>query len=139
MRRIALSVVMMVLGVALIAGAAVSIFPTALFGLDPYVGTHASVAAAALGIGICLAAVNPAAHVSWVRIGIIYSGLVIVYQVVVNLALGVPMSAAPIILGLVTGILMIVLSPNRTDLLPKSPRAPGAAAALPGTKPARSV
>ena len=130
---------MALLGLALIAGAAVSIFPTALFGLDPYVGTHASVAAAALGIGICLAAFNPAAHISWVRIGILYSVLVIIYQVVVNLALGVPMSAAPIVFGLLTGILMIVLYPNRTDLLPKSPRVPVAADVLPGTPGAKAT
>ena len=122
----------MVLGVALIAGAAISIIPIALIGLDPYIGTHASVAAAALGMGICLAAVNPAAHLSWVRIAILYSVLVIGYQVAVNLILGVPMSAAPIVFGLVTGGLMVALYPNRKDLLPKSPRAPVAAAELPG-------
>ena len=134
MRRISLSVVMMVLGVALIAGAAVSILPIALIGLDPYVGTHTSVAAAALGAGICLAAVNPAAHLSWVRIAILYSVLVIAYQVAINLALGVPMAAAPMLFGLATGLLMILLYPNRKDLLPKSPRSPLAAAVAPGMK-----
>ena len=121
MRRIALSVVMTLLGMALIAGGVVSIFPIALIGFDPIIGTHASVAAAALGIGLCLAAWNPAAHITWVRIGIIYSGLVVLYEIVLYFYLGIPLAPVPLIFGVGCGVLLVALYPRRMDLLPKSP------------------
>lgn len=135
MRRIGLTVVLTALGVALIGGAAVSLFPVALIGLDPYIGTHASVAEAALGCGLCLAAVNPAAHLSWIRIAIVYAILTVAYELVLYFYLGVPLAPMPLGIGLVAGLLLILLYPNRGDLLPKSPRTPAAAAAFPGSNP----
>lgn len=135
MRRIGLTVVMTALGVALIVGGAVSIFPNALLGLEPYVGTHSSVAAVALGFGICLAAVNPAAHISWVRIALVYVVLAIAYELVLFFYLGVGLAWLPLGFAIVCGILLVLLYPNRGDLLPKSPRTPEAAGTLPGTRP----
>lgn len=135
MRRIALSVVLTVLGVGLIAGGVVSIFPNALLGLEPYLGTHSSVAAVALGFGICLAAVNPAAYISWVRIAIVYVILSILYELVLFFYLGLGLEALPLSFGIVCAVLLVALYPNRGDLLPKSPRTPEAAGTLPGTNP----
>lgn len=135
MRRIGLTVVMTALGVALIAGGAVSIFPNALLGLEPYVGTHSSVAAVALGFGLCLAAANPAAHVSWVRIALVYVVLAVAYELVLFFYLGLGLAPLPLGFGIACGILLVALYPNRGDLLPKSPRTPEPAANLPGTRP----
>jgi hypothetical protein len=132
MRRISLTVVMLGMGAALIAGAGVSIVPNALMDLDRLVGTHASVAAAALGVGMCAAAVNPAAHLSWVRIGILYSALVVLYQAVIYLALGVPPAPAPLAFSLACGVLLVLLYPHRRDLLPKTPKQAQPSPVFPG-------
>ena len=61
MRRLLLTVGMLLMGMALVGGAAVSLVGTSLLPLDQEVGTHASAAGAVLGIGLMAAAVNPAA------------------------------------------------------------------------------
>ena len=88
MKRIALTFVMLLMGTALIAGGAESIFPMALLPLDEAIGTHSSVAAIALGMGLCVSAFKPAAHIGWVRMGILYGLLVIAYQVAMYFYLG---------------------------------------------------
>jgi hypothetical protein len=118
-RRIGLTVVLMLMGALLIAGAVFSMIPTGLFPLDQWVGVHASVAAAALGIGLCAAAWDPVANVSWVRIAILYSGLVVVYQFLALLIVGVPLSPAPLIFGIVSAALLVVFYPFRGQLLPE--------------------
>jgi len=54
MRRKALTAVMLLFGVMLIAGGVISIIPTALFPVDQYLGSHASVAAVAMGVGMAV-------------------------------------------------------------------------------------
>ena len=117
-RRTALTVVMLFLGASLIAGAALSAFPNLIFPLDQYLGTHASVAAAALGVGICVAAFNPAANVTWVRIAILYAGLDVAYQLLMKFWLNAPFSVWPLVLGVVSAALLIALYPQRERLVP---------------------
>src|SRR5438309_1862733 len=52
MKRLFLTVVMLLMGMALVGGAAASLVGGALIPLDQQVGTHTSAAGAVLGIGI---------------------------------------------------------------------------------------
>ena len=118
MKRIALTFVMALMGAALIAGGAESIFPNTLLPLDEAIGTHSSVAAIALGMGICISAFKPAAHIGWVRIAILYGLLVIAYQIVLYFYLGKPFSPAPLIFGIACSLLLTALYPDRGKLIP---------------------
>jgi hypothetical protein len=132
MRRTVLTFVMMLEGALLILGAVGTILPTAVFPIDQYLGSQASAAAAALGVGLCVAAANPPAHVAWVRIGILYAGLTVGYQAFTYFLLGKPIAPASLTIAVVCGILMAVLYPHRGDLMPKTPRQLRAASIAPG-------
>src|SRR4029077_6707572 len=80
MRRLLLTVGMLLMGMALVGGAAVSLVGTSLLPLDQEVGTHASAAGAVLGIGLMAAAVNPAGNIGWVRAGILYGFVVLAFE-----------------------------------------------------------
>lgn len=133
MRRIGLTIVMLLMGMALVAGAAVSVVGTALLPLDQEVGTHASAAGAVLGIGIMAAAVNPAANVGWVRAGILYGVAVIGFELASHYLLDGPFYYGPIVFGLACSLLLIALYPQRKKLIPPTTAAmappPAAAAA----------
>src|SRR5580704_5126218 len=68
---------MLLMGMALVGGAAVSLVGTSLLPLDQEVGTHASAAGAVLGIGLMAAAVNPAGNIGPVFFGLAFSLLLI--------------------------------------------------------------
>src|SRR5438874_1660343 len=51
MRRLLLTIAMLLMGMALVGGAAAALVPTSLVPLDQEVGTHTSAAGAVLGIG----------------------------------------------------------------------------------------
>jgi hypothetical protein len=131
LRRIALTFVMLLMGTCLIAGGAESIYPTALWPLDETIGIHSSVAAIALGMGICLSAVRPAAHIGWVRIGILYGPLVAAYQVLLFRLLEKPFSPGPLIFGLSCSVLLALLYPDRGRLIPPTSDAPERVPGLP--------
>jgi hypothetical protein len=135
MRRIVLTFVMMLEGALLIAGAVATVLPTALFPFDEFVGSQASAAAAALGVGLCVAAANPRAHVAWVRIGILYAVLTLGQQAFVYFVLGKPVALLAVSVALVGGVLMAVLYPQRGDLMPKTPRQQRATSVVPGAGP----
>jgi hypothetical protein len=118
MKRKALTFVMLLFGALLIVGGALTFFPSELFPLDKWMGQQASVAAIALGTGMAVAAFDPVANVSWVRIGILYGLLVIVYEIVVSSFLGVPFNWGPTVFGVVMAVLLIVLYPRPAELLP---------------------
>src|SRR2546429_9266639 len=80
MRRLLLTVPMLLMGMALVGGAAESLVGTSLVPLDQEVGTHASAAGAVLGIGLMAAAVNPSGNVGWVRAGILYGFVVLAFE-----------------------------------------------------------
>ena len=118
MRRLGLSLVMVVMGVGLIAGSAVANLTTSLFQLEQEVGTNASAAAAALGVGLMAAASNPKAHIGWVRIGILYGPIVLGYQAAAHFALSAEFKLGPVVFGLACSLLLIALYPQRGRLLP---------------------
>src|SRR5258708_18959423 len=80
MRRLLLTVGMLLMGMALVGAAAVSLVGTSLLPLDQEVGTHASPAGAVLAIGLMAAAVNPAANIGCVRAGILYGVVVLPFE-----------------------------------------------------------
>ena len=118
MKRLFLTVVMLLMGMALVGGAAVSLVGTALVPLDQQVGTHASAAGAVLGIGMMAAAVNPAGNIGWVRAGILYGIVVFGFEVGSHFLLGAPFNIGPVVFGLACALLLVALYPERKTLVP---------------------
>ncbi len=117
--HIALPLVMVVLGVLLIVGSLLATVGTTLFPFDQYVGTRASIAGVAFGIGIATAGVQPASHPAWVRAAIIYCGLEVIYEIVWSLFLGLgAFGVVPFVTSLIFAGLLIFLYPNRSALMP---------------------
>ncbi len=131
MRRVFLTVVMLLMGTALVGGSAKALFGDALLPLDQEIGTHSSAAAAVLGIGLMAAAVNPAANIGWVRAGILYGVVVVGFEIGAHFLIAAPFFYGPVIFGLACSLLLIALYPERRDLLPpvtgQPPAAPKAA------------
>ena len=113
-----LTVVMLLMGILLVTGSTISIFSTYLFPLDKVVGTDASVAGVAFGVGLAVASFNPEGNLTWVRAAILYAILLVVYQVVFALFLGTPWNWAPLVIGVVFAVVLVVTYPNRAALLP---------------------
>ncbi len=118
MKRLGLTFVMVLMGAALVAGSAVAILPTELLPLDQQIGTYSSAAAAALGIGIMAAGVNPAANIGWVRIGILYGPIVLGYQAGAYFLLRTQFHIGPVVFGVACSLLLIALYPQRRKLIP---------------------
>ena len=117
-RLLALTLVMLVLGVSLIAGAVLSLFSASIFPVDKLLGSDSSAGSLALGIGICVAAVRPLAHTSWVRIAIIYAVVALIWQLIEAGVIGTQFSFTTIFVSLICAVLIIVLHPNRSELVP---------------------
>jgi hypothetical protein len=135
MKRLFLTVVMVLMGMALVGGAAVSLVGTALVPLDQQVGTHASAAGAVLGIGLIAAAVNPAANIGWVRAGILYGIVVFGFELGSHFLLGAPFNLGPVVFGLACALLLVALYPERKALVPPTTSLPMMAAKTPTTPP----
>jgi hypothetical protein len=133
MRRLLLTISMLLMGMALVGGAAESLVGTSLVPLDQEVGTHASAAGAVLGIGLMAAAINPAANVGWVRAGILYGFVVLAFEGGSYFILHAQFHLAPVFFGLAFSLLLIALHPQRRTLVPATT---GAAAKVPPAPPA---
>ena len=120
MRRLLLTVGMLLMGMGLVGGAAVSLVGTSLLPLDQEVGTHASAAGAVLGIGLMAAAVNPRANVGWVRAGILYGFVVLAFEAGSYFLWGAQFHLGPVIFGLAFSLLLIATYPERRQLVPPS-------------------
>lgn len=118
MRRLLLTVAMLLMGMALVGGAAAALVPTSLLPLDQEVGTHTSAAGAVLGIGLMAAAFNPAANVAWVRAGILYGIVVLAFEAGSYFIFREPFHIGPVFFGLAFSLLLIALYPQRRDLVP---------------------
>ncbi|MDQ6879789.1 MAG: hypothetical protein M3082_19245 [Candidatus Dormibacteraeota bacterium] len=118
MRRLLLTIVMVLMGAALVGGSARAVFGEALMPLDQEIGTHASAAAAVLGIGLMAAAVHPAANIAWVRAGILYGLVTIGYEVGAHYLIGAQFFIGPVIFGISCSLLLIALYPQRAKLVP---------------------
>ncbi|MFI5281717.1 MAG: hypothetical protein ACHQ0J_01135 [Candidatus Dormibacterales bacterium] len=119
MRRLILTVAMLLMGMALVGGAAVSLVGTSLIPLDQEVGTHASAAGAVLGIGLMAAAVNPAGNLGWVRAGILYGFVVLAFEGGSYLLWKAPFHIGPVFFGLAFSLLLIATYPRRRPLVPR--------------------
>jgi hypothetical protein len=118
MRRLMLTLVMVLMGAAMVAGSARALFGERLYPLDQEIGTHASAAAAVLGIGLMAAAIHPAANIAWVRAGILYGFITIAYELGAHFLIDTQLYYGPIIFGVACSLLLIALYPQRSQLLP---------------------
>jgi hypothetical protein len=126
---------MLLMGMALVGGAAVSLVGTSLLPLDQEVGTHASAAGAVLGIGLMAAAVNPAGNIGWVRAGILYGFVVVAFEAGSYYLWHAPFHFGPVFFGLAFSLLLIATYPQRKKLVPSTSFSQKAAAA-PAPEPA---
>jgi hypothetical protein len=145
-----LTVSMLLMGMALVGGAAESLVGTSLVPLDQEVGTHASAAGAVLGIGLMAAAVNPSGNIGWVRAGILYGFVVLAFEAGSYFVLHATFHLGPVFFGLAFSLLLIALYPQRKALVqpvsatlsrpaPKPTATPPAVPAMPATKDAKTT
>ena len=118
MRRLLLTLVMVLMGAALVGGSARALFGDALLPLDLELGTNSSAAAAVLGIGLMAAAIHPAANIAWVRAGILYGFVTIFYELGAHYMIGSKFYFGPVIFGVACSLLLIALYPQRAKLVP---------------------
>jgi hypothetical protein len=138
MRRLMLTVAMLLMGMALVGGATAALVPTSLLPLDQEVGTHTSAAGAVLGIGLMAAAFNPSANVGWVRAGILYGFVVLAFESGAYFLWREPFHLGPVFFGLAFSLLLIALYPQRRALVPSTDRKAPAVPA-PAAKPAQKI
>ncbi|SRR5712692_5488111 len=118
MKRILLTVGMLLMGMGLVGGAAAALVPTSLLPLDQEVGTHTSAAGAVLGIGLMAAAVNPSGNIGWVRAGILYGFVVLAFEGGSYFLWRAQFHLGPVIFGLAFSLLLIATYPERRKLIP---------------------
>jgi hypothetical protein len=118
MRRLLLTLVMVLMGAAMVGGSARALFGDQLLPLDLEIGTSSSAAAAVLGIGLMAAAIHPAANIAWVRAGILYGFVTIGFEVGAHFLIGARFYIGPVIFGIACSLLLIALYPQRSKLVP---------------------
>ena len=107
---------MLFMGIGLLGGAVGTILVASFKSIDEQVGTNGSAAAAVLGIGLIIAAFNPAGSVAWVRGGILYGLIVLVFEIVSAIH-GKGFHLGPVIFGLAFSLLLIAAYPERKRLI----------------------
>ena len=125
---------MLLMGIGLVVGAAGTVLVASFRAIDQQVGTNGSAAAAVLGIGLIVAAVNPSSSVAWVRAGILYGLVVLAFEIVSQIN-GKGFHLGPVIFGLAFTLLFIATYPERRRLLPASPAKAPAPAPAPAVEP----
>ena len=108
---------MVLMGIGLLGGAAGTVLVTSFKSIDEQVGTNGSAAAAVLGIGLLVAAINPLGSIAWVRAGILYGLVVLIFEVISWLH-GKSFHLGPVIFGLAFTLLLVAVYPERRKLLP---------------------
>lgn len=132
MRPLILRIGLLLMGIGLLGGAVGTVLVASFKSIDEQVGTNGSAAAAVLGIGLIIAAFNPSGSVAWVRAGILYGLVVLVFEIV-SATKGKGFHLGPVIFGLAFTLLLIAAYPERNRLLPE--RSKKAPAATPSTEP----
>ena len=117
MKRVLLTVGMLLMGIALVGGALDTLVGS-LATLDEQIGTHGSAAAAVLGAGLIFAAINPAGHIGWVRAGILYGLVVLIFEAGSWVLFRKTFHLGPVIFGLAFSLLLIATYPERKQLIP---------------------
>jgi len=129
---------MLLMGIGLLGGAVGTVLVSSFKAIDEQVGTNGSAAAAVLGIGLIVAAFNPARSAAWIGAGILYGMVVLVFEVV-SAAHGKGFHLGPVIFGLAFSLLLIAAYPERKRLIRDTVK-PGSPTELPPTadeKPAQ--
>jgi len=121
-RPLILRVGLLLMGIGLLGGAVGTVLVASFKAIDEQVGTNGSAAAAVLGIGLIVAAINPSGSVAWVRAGILYGLVVLVFEIVSALS-HKGFHLGPVIFGLAFTLLLIASYPERKKLLPERPSA----------------
>ncbi len=119
--HLALTVVLMMMGVMLVVGSLLASLGTLIFPFDQMVGTRAPVAGVAFGSGIMLAAMRPADNLTWIRAALVYCVVDVLYEIVYGLYFGGASFAdglIPLAVSILFGALIIWLYPRRGDLVP---------------------
>jgi len=107
---------MLLMGIGLLGGAVGTVLVASFKSIDEQVGTNGSAAAAVLGIGLIIAAFNPAGSVAWVRGGILYGLIVLIFEIVSAIH-GKGFHLGPVIFGLAFSLLLIAAYPERKRLI----------------------
>jgi len=107
---------MLLMGIGLLGGAVGTVLVASFKSIDEQVGTNGSAAAAVLGVGLIVASINPSASVAWVRAGILYGLIVLIFEIVSALH-GKGFHLGPVIFGLAFTLLLIAAYPERKRLL----------------------
>ena len=118
MRRLGLTLVMVLMGAGLVAGSSAAIFGNTLLPLDQQVGTHTSAAGAVLGLGLIVSAFNPSRNTGWVRAGILYGLVVVAFEAAQYFIWHEAFHLGPAFFGLAFSLLLIALYPQRRQLVP---------------------
>jgi hypothetical protein len=117
--HLALTAVMLLLGLLLVVGSLLASVGTTLFPFDQFIGTRASVAGVTFGAGVMLAAMRPTENASWVRLAILYCALEVITEIFDYFWLGAgAFNLIPFVVSIVFGVLLIVLYPRRGELIP---------------------
>ena len=116
MRPLILRIGLLLMGIGLLGGAVGTVLVASFKAIDEQVGTNGSAAAAVLGIGLIIAAINPSGSVAWVRAGILYGLVVLVFEIVSAIH-GKGFHLGPVIFGLAFTLLLIAAYPERRKLL----------------------
>ena len=115
-RPLILRIGLLLMGIGLLGGAVGTVLVSSFKAIDEQVGTNGSAAAAVLGIGLIVAAINPSASKAWVRAGILYGLVVLVFEIVSAIH-GKGFHLGPVIFGLAFTLLLIAAYPERRKLL----------------------
>jgi hypothetical protein len=107
---------MLLMGIGLLGGAVGTVLVASFKSIDEQVGTNGSAAAAVLGVGLIIAAINPSGSVAWVRAGILYGLIVLLFEIVSAIH-GKGFHLGPVIFGLAFTLLLIAAYPERKRLL----------------------
>jgi hypothetical protein len=123
---LALKLLMWVMGVLLVMGSGLGFIGGSFFPFDSWAGVTASVAGVAFGAGVMVAGFDPVANVSWVRALILYAILEIVWQVFDEITIG-HFDLIAFIIAILVAVVLVVLYPNRAELLMQKSGGSGAA------------
>jgi len=113
---LALKLLMWVIGVLLVMGSGLGFIGNSFFPFDSWAGVTASVAGVAFGAGVMIAGFDPEANVSWVRALILYAILQIVYQIINQITLA-RFDIVAFLIAILVAVLLIVLYPNKSELM----------------------
>lgn len=113
---LALKLLMWVMGALLVMGSGLGFIGSSFFPFDSWAGVTASVAGVAFGAGVMVAGFDPEKNVSWVRALILYAVLEVVWQIFDQVTLA-HFDIVAFIIGILVAVLLLVLYPNKAELM----------------------